>query len=45
MHKCRTTNPESAEIFNPNPASPDDGEGSRAVNYSLCEGWTLFTHA
>jgi hypothetical protein len=45
MHKCRTTNPDRAGIFNPNPASPDDGEGNRAVNHSLYEGWKLFTHA
>jgi hypothetical protein len=37
--------PDSAGIFNPNPASPDDGEGNRAVNHSLCGGWKLFTHA
>ena len=45
MHKCRTTNSERAGIFNPNPASPDDGEGNRAVNHWHCEGWKLFTHA
>ena len=45
MHRCRTTNADSAGIFNPNPASPDDGEGNRAVNYSRCGGWRLFTHA
>jgi len=45
MHKRRTTNPDSTGIFNPNPASPDDGEGKRAVNRSLREGWKLFTDA
>ena len=43
--KCRTTNPDGSGIFNPNPASPDDGEGNRAVNHWRCEGWKLFTHA
>ena len=45
MHRVPHYQSDSAAIFNPNPASPDDGEGNRAVNYSLRGGWKLFTHA